>query len=209
MLRIAWYKKNLRVIIVSTTILVASRVFFLWWSSPVFMPKPVGYKRIELPVHHYVTISKDLPYRFEISQYATLQQDTTNSQQPYWQIIHYPQWVADIHLTYYPLHQDTKLLRAHLEDVHTLLAPHQERASAITEDTTTLANGNTIFVANLEGEVASQCQFYITDQQQHFLRGALYFRTKASNAYLAPIIVHIKEDIQHLLHTLTWQHIQK
>jgi len=56
----------------------------------------------------------------------------------------------------------------------------------------------------LSGEVPSQFQFHITDSTQHFLRGALYFRTATKNDSLAPVIEYVKKDIVHLLNTLTW-----
>ena len=60
-------------------------------------------------------------------------------------------------------------------------------------------------VTELEGEVPSQFQFHITDSTDHFLRGALYFKTATKNDSLAPAIEFLKSDIIHLLNTLEWK----
>jgi len=56
----------------------------------------------------------------------------------------------------------------------------------------------------LEGEVPSQFQFHVSDSTQHFMRGALYFKTATQNDSLAPVIDYLKRDIIHLLSTLRW-----
>ena len=66
-------------------------------------------------------------------------------------------------------------------------------------------NGLTASVFELEGEVPSQFQFFVTDTTDHFFRGALYFRTATANDSLAPVIEFIKVDIMHLLNTLKFE----
>jgi gliding motility-associated lipoprotein GldD len=63
-------------------------------------------------------------------------------------------------------------------------------------------------IFELEGEVPSQFQFYVTDSTKHFLRGALYFRTATKNDSLKPIIDFIKKDVIHLLNTVKWDYEQ-
>jgi gliding motility-associated lipoprotein GldD len=67
------------------------------------------------------------------------------------------------------------------------------------------SNGKTATIFQLEGEVPSQFQFHITDSTEHFLRGALYFRTATKNDSLSPVINYMKEDIMHMLNTLEWK----
>ncbi|MEQ9439598.1 MAG: gliding motility lipoprotein GldD [Cyclobacteriaceae bacterium] len=170
-----------------------------------YVPKPEGYNRIDLPEHRYVSLPDTLPYDFEYSRQATLQPDTTYHAERYWLDIYYPEFVANIQLTYKPIHQNDTLLQTLLEDAYQLTANHQIKAASIDESILGTPSGKRALVAELTGEVPSQFQFYITDSTNHFLRGALYFRTATQNDSLAPIIEYIKMDMIHLLNTLDWR----
>jgi gliding motility-associated lipoprotein GldD len=92
-----------------------------------------------------------------------------------------------------------------VEDARKLTGKHQIKAYAIEEAEIKTPTGDVASVFELEGEVPSQFQFYVTDSTKHFLRGALYFRTATQNDSLAPVIEFVKKDIVHLLNTLKWQ----
>lgn len=170
-----------------------------------YVPKPKGYNRVDLPEHSYVSLPDTLPYDFEYSVHATIQPDSSANADRYWLNIHYPEFIADIQLTYKPVDQNEERLETLLEDSYQLTANHQIRASSIDENVLGTPSGKRALIAELSGEVPSQFQFYITDSTDHFLRGALYFRTATQNDSLAPIIEFIKIDMIHLLNTLEWE----
>lgn len=172
--------------------------------SRAYAPKPKGYNRIDLPEHAYVSLPDSFPYDFEYSSHAEVLPDSSSFAEPYWISLHYPQFMADIQLTYKPIHQNNELLREYLNDAYKLTNSHQVKAYSIEESNVRTPSGKTATVAELSGEVPSQFQFHITDSAQHFLRGALYFRTATKNDSLAPVIEYMKVDIIHLLNTLTW-----
>jgi gliding motility-associated lipoprotein GldD len=169
-----------------------------------YLPKPVGYNRLELPDHSYQSLPDTLPYTFEYSRHATLLPDTSAIRERYWIEIYYPLLKANVHITYKPLSGSTKLLKEFMDDAYTLTAKHQIKAYAINELITTTPSGKTAVIAELEGEVPSQFQFTITDSTENFLRGALYFNTKVQNDSLAPAIEYMKRDMMHIVNTLEW-----
>ena len=57
----------------------------------------------------------------------------------------------------------------------------------------------------IEGNAASQSQFYVTDSVNHFLTGSLYFNVKPNYDSILPAAHYIKEDIQHIMETLKWK----
>lgn len=197
--------KNLRLAILS--ILVAALSISLWFllSKETYVPKPPGYPRIVLPTHEYTSLPGYFPYTFEVSKHAVVTQDTSPRAEKYWINIHYPAFEADIQVTYKPVKNSPKLLRAYCSDAYKLTAKHQIKASAIQERSFQTRQGHTVIMAELSGQVPSQVQFYTTDRAHHFLRGALYFNTASQNDYLEPVIAFIREDIIHMLHTLEWQ----
>lgn len=174
-------------------------------NSSNYVPKPEGYNRIDLPEHRYNSLPDTLPYDFEYSSHSTIRPDTSVNADRYWLNIHYPEFVADVQLTYKPVNQSEQRLETLLEDSYQLTANHQIRASSIDESVLGTPSGKKALIAELSGEVPSQFQFYITDSVNHFLRGALYFRTATQNDSLAPVIEFIKIDMVHLLNTLEWR----
>jgi gliding motility-associated lipoprotein GldD len=169
-----------------------------------YLPKPLGYNRLELPEHAYRNLPDSLPYTFQYSQHARMLRDTSVIHEKYWIEIYYPGLKSNIHITYKPLHQNEKLLKEYMDDAYTLTAKHQIKAYAINEAITVTPSGKTAVIAELEGEVPSQFQFTITDSSKHFLRGALYFNTKVQNDSLAPAIEYMKRDMMQIINTLEW-----
>lgn len=173
-----------------------------------YLPKPLGYNRLELPEPAYHSLPDTLPYTFEYSKHARLLADTSYVRDRYWIEIYYPTIKSDIHITYQPLHGSQKLLKEFIDDSYTLTAKHQIKAYAINEVITVTPSGKTAVIEELEGEVPSQFQFTMTDSSQNFLRGALYFNTKVQNDSLAPAIEYMKRDMMHIINTLEWKSLQ-
>lgn len=170
-----------------------------------YLPKPLGYNRLELPEAAYRPLPDTLPYAFEYSKHATLLPDTSNIRERFWIEIYYPQIKANVHVTYKNINNNSKLLKEFLDDSYTLTAKHQIKAYAINEVITKTPSGKTAVIAELEGEVPSQFQFTVTDSSKNFLRGALYFNTQVANDSLAPAIEYMKKDIMHMINTLEWK----
>ncbi|WP_442945878.1 gliding motility lipoprotein GldD [Ohtaekwangia sp.] len=170
-----------------------------------YLPKPLGYNRLELPPPVYQPLPDSLPYSFEYSKYASLLPDTSNIRERYWIEVYYPTLKANVHVTYKRINHNDKLLKEFLDDAYTLTAKHQIKAYAINEAITKTPSGKTAVIAELEGEVPSQFQFTVTDSSKNFLRGALYFNTHVANDSLAPAIEYMKKDIMHMINTLEWK----
>ncbi|HEX8547865.1 MAG TPA: gliding motility lipoprotein GldD [Cytophagaceae bacterium] len=170
-----------------------------------YTPKPKGYNRIDLPPHKYIPLQEEHPYTFELSEYTTILKDTSGISEPHWIDIHYPEFKANIQITYKNIENNKKKFDELINDSHKLASKHQIKAYSIDEAVLTTTKGYSATVFELSGEVPSQFQFYITDSTRHFLRGALYFRTALKNDSLAPIIEYIKEDVIHMLNTTDWK----
>ena len=170
-----------------------------------YTPKPKGYNRLDLPPHIYTQLPDSLPYTFEVSTAAKILPDSSWLAERYWIDLYYPAITANIQITYKDLQQDRKFLQELVNDSYKLTAKHQIKAYAIEESIVRTATGKTAVIAELEGEVPTQFQFFITDSTENFLRGALYFRTSTKNDSLAPAIEYMKLDAMHLLNTLEWK----
>ncbi|WP_162428440.1 gliding motility lipoprotein GldD [Pontibacter pudoricolor] len=170
-----------------------------------YTPKPKGYNRIDLPAQTYQPLNAQHPYSFEYSSNAKVRPDSSRIAQPHWLHIIYPSLGADVQLTYKDIQGSDKILNDLVEDARKLTGKHQIKAYSIEETEVKTPTGDMASVFELEGEVPSQFQFYVTDSTKHFLRGALYFRTATQNDSLSPVIEFIKHDVIHMLNTLKWQ----
>ena len=171
--------------------------------QPEFTPKPKGNNRCDLPEHAYTSMADTLPYSFEYSSHAQILRDTSYISDKNWIEVYYPEYKANIHITYKEI-LNSDSLKEFLDDAYFLTAKHQIKAYAIDESIVKTPLGKTVVYAELDGEVPSQFQWFTTDSTQHFLRGALYFNTQVQNDSLRPAIEYVKVDIVHMMNTLSW-----
>jgi gliding motility-associated lipoprotein GldD len=169
-----------------------------------YVPKPIGYNRLDLPEPAYHGMPDTLPYWFEYSKHAKILKDTSFINDPEWIEVYYPLMKATVHITYKPVNNNLELLKEYVDDSYRLTSKHQIKAYAIDEVLVSTPSGKTAVIEEIEGEVPSQFQFTVTDSTRHFLRGALYFNTKVQNDSLAPAIEYVKKDIMHMINTLEW-----
>ncbi len=169
-----------------------------------FYPKPKGFNRIEIAPAQYLSLADSLPYQFEYSSQAVVSQDSSWISERYWLDLSYQRLGATVQITYKPIGGSQKILNELLSDSYKLTSKHNVKAYAIDEAVVSLNNGDMATIMELSGQVPSQFQFHTTDSVNHFLRGALYFKSSTKNDSLAPVINYIKQDMMHLLNTLRW-----
>lgn len=170
-----------------------------------YLPRPLGYNRIDLPERAFETLGEAYPYLLEVPQAASVEQDSFNIDQKAWINLNYRQMGAKVHLTYLPLGKKNDDVKMILNDAINLTAKHQIKAYGIEESILLTPKGYTAVVAELSGEVPTQFQFFVTDSTTHFLRGALYFNTALKNDSLSPVIEHIKIDMTYLINSVEFK----
>ena len=162
------------------------------------LPKPNGFLRLEYPEANYSKVQLDCPYTFDKNQLASVV-----SKNNCWMNLEYPALKGTLHLSYIPVDGNLDKL---LEDVQKLTYEHAVKADAI--EPTVYANkeqGVYGMVYEIEGNVASQAQFYVTDSTKHFLTGSLYFNIIPNYDSIYPAVVYIKKDIRMLIESLKWK----
>jgi len=179
-------------------------IFFIGCSSD-YLPKPKGYNRIVLPEADYLPLPDTFPYSFEYSKHAKILRDSSWIAEKNWITVFYPGMGASLQITYKTV--TDSIIAEYLGDSYKLTSQHNVKAYAIEESILELPNGLFASYTELEGQVPTQVQFHVTDKDSadHFLRGALYFRTATKNDSLAPVIDYLKKDVIHLLTSLEWR----
>jgi gliding motility-associated lipoprotein GldD len=162
-----------------------------------FTPKPRGYFRIDFPEKEYARLNGTAPYAFDIASNASVK-----LKEGFWMDINYPQYKAQIHLTYKPI--DVNLLKL-LEETRSLAYTHAQKAEGIAENVfENPASRSYGILYEIEGNAASGIQFFVTDSTHHFLRGALYFLSSPNADSLLPVQQYLLEDVVHLIETVQW-----
>lgn len=174
------------------------------YSCNEYTPKPKGYFRIDISKSKSIKFAQPaLPYAFSIPNECVISYDSTlksNSTLT----IEYPRYHAQILCTYKSL--KNKNFRTIAEQSRNFVYRHSIKATAINEKIFEHQDQNVYGVFyDLKGNVATPCQFVLTDSTHHYFRGALYFNCLPKADSLAPVIKFIKADILNLMQTFEWK----
>ncbi len=185
-------------------------LFFVVGCKEKYTPKPHAFFRIDFPDKEYHNLSEnDFPYNFEIPNYAVIQPDKRNPNQPFWINITVPKNHAEIHISYYDISENKQSKRVFLsklmEDTRSLAYKHSIKADAIEEQIFMNPEKNVFgTIYRIKGNAASPLQFFLTDSTNNFLRGAFYIREVPNIDSLQPVIDFFEPDVIRLIETTTW-----
>lgn len=194
MYRSIFYIKSL--IIIGSIILIVG-------CNNKFTPKPRGYFRIDFPDRGYQLLDSTLPYSFEYPTYGKIVPHETWNAEPYWINVAFPQFNAQIHISYKNVSDNLYDL---YEDNIRLAYNHVVKADAIEEHIFFNDEHNLYgMLFEIKGNAASPMQFFATDSIRHFLRGSLYFNTQPNKDSLSPIINFLTDDVMNLVETIRWK----
>jgi len=161
--------------------------------------KPSAMIRLEYPTPVYQEISTDCPYAFEKNSQAVLQKKKNC-----WMNLEYPNMKATVYLTYQQIRNNN--LDSLLRDAQKLTYDHTIKAETILEQPR-VDSLNRVFgmFYMINGDAATQSQFYVTDSLDHFITGSLYFESKPNFDSLYPAVIYLREDIRHIMETIHWR----
>jgi gliding motility-associated lipoprotein GldD len=82
---------------------------------------------------------------------------------------------------------------------------HKVKATAI-NDTQIIDKKNKVYgvLFELQGDVASPFQFYLTDSVSKFVSGVVYFNCKPNYDSLKPSLDYLKNDLLKLANSFKW-----
>lgn len=167
--------------------------------SEEVLPKPKAFLRLSYPDAAYQKVVSGCPYEFQISQQSTVEFENNC-----WFKIHYPSMNATVHVTYRNVNNN---LEDVLREVEKLTFEHTVKADGIGigqpyENKLTNVYGKLI---NVEGDVASNLQFHVTDSVKNVLYGSLYFNVKPNYDSILPAVKYIEKDIKNLMENVEWK----
>ena len=168
------------------------------------IPKPPTYLRLDLPEHNYKKYTeKNCAYSFEAARIFTIKdvydQDkklTCNK---------------DIDLgglngvMYFSFIEMNEPLATYIDYAINKVDEHKIKATAI-EDEHIIRQKDRVFGTffELQGDVATPFQFYLTDSVSKFVSGVIYLNKTPKYDSLKPSLDYLKEDLNRLVETIKW-----
>ncbi|MCX7651149.1 MAG: hypothetical protein N2050_11445 [Flavobacteriales bacterium] len=169
--------------------------------SPEPMAKPKGFPRIQLPEKKFQPLPISCPFTFLTPQYADVELHK-DLRHPCWFNLKFRTLKATLFCTY---ENPGKDLAQYIEDSRTLAYKHLTKATGIREQEVSDPKARVFGkIYYIDGDVASACQFYLTDSVRHFLRGSLYFDLHTDPDSVAPVRQFLIQDIHTVTETLQW-----
>ncbi len=162
------------------------------------LPKPSGQLSLEYPVAQYSHFENNCPFTFDINSEAVIKEKTSCNF-----TIDYPKMKATIYLSYKPVSNNINLL---LKDAQKLTYEHVIKADDILEQPF-INSKNKVYgmFYQVNGNAATNAQFYVTDSVKHFIDCSVYFYAKPNFDSIMPATSYIKNDMQTLMESLRWK----
>lgn len=164
------------------------------------IPKPPSYLRTDLPEHRYEKFSDRCPYTFSKSKYFTVKEVSPDNCH---KDIDLGPVNGVINFSYIEMKEP---LGTYVNFANDKVDEHKLKATAI-EDTKILHPENNVFGTffELQGDVATPFQFYLTDSTSRFISGIVYLNARPNYDSLKPTLDYLKKDLLQLVHTFEWK----
>ncbi len=162
------------------------------------LPKPTSYLRLDYPVARYQPVKSSCPFAFEANTTAIIKNENNCGI-----AIQYPKMKATIYITYKSVNQNIKTL---LRDAQKLTYEHVIKADEILEQPFFNKDKKVYgLFYSVNGNAATNSQFYVTDSTTHFITGSMYFYAKPNYDSMMPAASYVKNDMQRLMETIVWK----
>lgn len=174
-------------------------VFFSFFScKKEVLPKPTSQLRLDYNVAQYAHFENACPFAFDINDKAFIKEKSDCNF-----AIDYPKMKATIYLSYKPVQNNINIL---LKDAQKLTYEHVIKADDILEQPFINSNQKVYgMFYHVNGNAATNAQFYVTDSVKHFIDCSVYFYAKPNFDSIMPAASYVKNDMQRLMESLRWK----
>ena len=162
------------------------------------LPKPSGQLRLDYPIAEYVHFENGCPFTFDLNAGAVIKEKSDCNF-----TINYPKMKATIYLSYKPVNKNINIL---LRDAQKLTYEHVIKADDILEQPFINKDYKVYgMFYQVNGNAATNAQFYVTDSLRHFIDCSVYFYAKPNFDSVMPAASYIKNDMQKIMESLRWK----
>lgn len=171
--------------------------------NELLIPKPPTYLKLDLPEHSYKLYQDDCPYEFEIASICKVKPVFSQDGPTCHKDIELGPLNGVIHFSYIPM---VNPLGDYVNFAINKVDEHKIKATAI-EDELIIRPKDKVYGTffELQGDVASPFQFYLTDSVSRFVSGVVYLNVSPKYDSLKPSLDYLKVDLQHFMQTFKWK----
>jgi gliding motility-associated lipoprotein GldD len=172
-------------------------------NDDLLIPKPPTYLRLNLPKHSYSTYKAACGFSFESAKIFKIK-DVFDQQglKTCHKDIELGPLNGIIHFSFIDMKEP---LATYVNFANDKVDEHKVKATAI-DDITLINKKNKVYgvLFELQGDVASPFQFYLTDSVSKFVSGVVYFNCKPNFDSLKPSLDYLKNDLLKLTTSFKW-----
>ncbi|MBF4985510.1 gliding motility lipoprotein GldD [Nonlabens mediterrranea] len=167
--------------------------------NDALQPKPEAKLALQYPSPEYQRLDKgNCPFTFEVNSFARVLSKGDCAMK-----IEYPFMDATVYMDYAPVKDNIREL---LIDGQKLSFSHNRMADVI-DDKIYLNPDKSVYgmMYAIEGNAASNVQFYLTDSVQNFITASLYFDRAPNYDSIYPAVDYIKLDMRKMMESMNWK----
>lgn len=165
------------------------------------IPKPPTYLRVELPERSYEEYKDESCKLFFMTpSYFSVKNAKGNNCN---KDIDLGSLDGTLHLSF--IKMDTSLA-AYVNYANDKVDEHKIKATSI-RDTHFISVENNAYGTffELQGNVATPFQFYLTDSVETFVSGVVYFNSRPNYDSIRPVLEFVKKDLHKMMETMRWK----
>jgi gliding motility-associated lipoprotein GldD len=178
--------------------------------SKIIVSKKRMYPFVDYPKNVKIVEANNngCPFKYSYADYYTFEKDTLYfGKKPVnecWFNLKSKQLNATLYCSYFDIKSKSQLSSL-ISDAFDASNEHNVKANNRKESIIKNKNGVSGILFEIDGDVASPIQFYLTDSTRHYMRASLYFESKAKQDSTAPILKFIEKDIYTLIDSWNWK----
>lgn len=170
-------------------------------SNKNFIPKPSTYLEIKLPKRSYSNYTDSCGYSYAKPSYFKVEnakeRNTCNRDIQFTDSLNGVLLLS--HIT-----MDTSLA-AYINYAIDKVGKHKIKATAILDSTIIRPKAHVYGTFyELQGNVASPFQFYLTDSTHYFVSGVVYFNAEPNYDSIKPVLDYLKPDLYKFIYSFQW-----
>lgn len=171
--------------------------------SDILVPKPPTYLRLDLPEHSYKKYKSNCSYNFDAASIFTVKDVADSEGLTCHKDIQLGPLNAVVHFSYIDM---VEPLSTYVNFANDKVDEHKLKATAI-EDMKILHPENKVYGTffELQGDVASPFQFYLTDSTSKFVSAVVYFNSRPNYDSLKPSLDYLKKDLLKMANSFKWK----
>jgi gliding motility-associated lipoprotein GldD len=173
-------------------------------TNDTMVPKPPTYLRLDLPDHSY-KLAENCGFTYEISKEFTQSTSVAGTMGDCSFEIDLGKLNGKLYVFYYGL-KASDTLSKFINFANDKVDDHKLKATSI-NDEKIIRSKDRVFGTffELQGDVATNYQFYLTDSSTHFMRAELLLNARPNYDSLKPSLDYLKVDLLKMVNSLKWK----